>query len=437
LTKILIFFVFLCFIIKAQTYNWEVLPNSHEAARHDDINFLNPNLGWAVNSQGEILKTTDGGNSWELKFNTLSYLRSVKFTDSLHGFAGTINTSEGTKPILYKTTDGGETWDSVANIPSPKPQGICGLSVVGDVIYGSGDFYGPAVVIKSTDNGSTWNSINMSKYATTLIDCYFFSPDSGFVVGGSPNSIFNTQNGTIKVAVLFTPDGGKTWQTKYSGTIAPEWGWKIVFPTKKIGYVSMENFNSASILKTTNGGESWTKLNIPNLVDLEGIGFINEMTGWVAGRVNEAFTNDGGSTWITKNIDIGKGLNRFQFFGDTLGYASGTRIYKYSKQNMVSVQNANDEMPKSFLLSQNYPNPFNPSTTIRYVLTEASNVLIRIYDGLGKELLTLLNSYQTSGEHSIKWDGKDGSGNIVSSGLYIYRIDAGKNSESKMMMFLK
>jgi photosystem II stability/assembly factor-like uncharacterized protein len=435
--KILIFSLFLSLFAKAQTYNWEVLPNSHEAARHDDIHFLTPRLGWAVNSQGEILKTTDGGDSWETKFNTPSYLRSIKFTDSLHGLAGTINSSKDNGPILYKTADGGETWDSVTNIPNPKPYGICGLSVVGNTIYGSGDFYGPAVVIKSTDNGSTWNSVDMSNYATTLIDCFFFSPDSGFVVGGSPNSIFNTRDGTIKAVVLFTPDGGKTWQTKYTGTVAPEWGWKIFFPAKKIGFVSIENFYSASILKTINSGESWTKIDIPNLVDLEGIGFINDMIGWAAGRENEAFTNDGGSTWITQNIDIGEGLNRFQFFGDTLGYASGKRIYKYSKQNMVSVQNSNGAKPKSFLLSQNYPNPFNPSTTIKYVLPEASYVVIRIYDGLGKELLTLLNSYQTSGEHSVKWNGKDGNGNIVSSGLYIYRIDSGKNSGSKMMMLLK
>jgi photosystem II stability/assembly factor-like uncharacterized protein len=435
--KIIIFFLFFSFSAVAQNYNWEILPNSHEAARHDDIHFLTPFLGWVVNSQGEILKTTDGGNSWELKFNNLSYFRSVKFTDSLHGFVGTINSNlEDTDAVLYVTKDGGETWSPENNIPNPKPKGICGLSVAGNTIYGSGAFYGPAIVIKSSDNGKTWNSINMSIYASTLVDCYFFSPDSGFIVGGSPNSVFNPQTGTIKAVVLFTSNGGKIWQTKYTGTVQPEWGWKIVFPTKKIGYVSIENFNSASILKTTNGGNSWIKINIPGLTDLEGIGFINEMTGWIAGRDIEAFTSNGGLTWTTQNIDVGESINRFQFFGDTIGYASGRRIYKYEKNRSVFVQNKK-KIVKSFLLSQNYPNPFNPTTTIEYILTEPSNVLIRIYDGLGKELLTLINTYQTSGKHFVKWYGKDSKGNEVSSGVYIYRIDTGKFSESKMMLLIK
>ncbi|MEJ2618507.1 MAG: T9SS type A sorting domain-containing protein, partial [Ignavibacteriaceae bacterium] len=106
------------------------------------------------------------------------------------------------------------------------------------------------------------------------------------------------------------------------------------------------------------------------------------------------------------------------------------------KNRSVFVQNKK-KIVKSLLLSQNYPNPFNPKTTIEYILTEPSNVLIRIYDGLGKELLTLINTYQTSGKHFVKWYGKDRKGNEVSSGVYIYRIDTGKFSDSKIMLLIK
>ena len=200
------------------------------------------------------------------------------------------------------------------------------------------------------------------------------------------------------------------------------------------GYVSVENFNSASFVKTTDGGISWTQKNISGIGDLEGIGFINENTGWIAARSVEKYTTDGGATWQT--VDIGGQINRFQFFGDTLGYASGQTIYKYTKKPATKIVEEN-YTPESFFLSQNYPNPFNPSTTIQYTLPDPAQVTIRIYDGLGKELRTILDAYQTSGTHKVKWDGKDANGISVASGFYIYRIDAGGKAESKMMVLMK
>jgi len=418
----------------SQTYNWDVAdPNLPTAARYDDISFVNPNLGWAVNSSGQIFRTTNGGNSWTMQLQISAYFRCVKFADSLNGWAGTLDNTQ----LLYHTTDSGKNWNLVTNIPtSPvSPKRICGLFVVNkNIVYGSGAYDGPAVIIKTTDGGTNWQSIDMSSYATNLIDCYFVNKDSGFVVGGSPNAVFNPNTGTTKVVVLYTADGGNTWVTRYTGTNTPEWGWKINFPTPMTGYVSVENFNSASVVKTTDGGLSWIQKNISGIDDLEGIGFINQNTGWTAARATEKFTADGGDIWQT--VDIGEQINRFQFFGDTLGYASGQTVYKYSKQNATAVKETKTQ-PKHFFLSQNYPNPFNPSTTIEYTLPEPAQVTIRIYDGLGKELRTILDAYQTSGTHKVKWDGKDSNGILVASGFYIYRIDAGGKAESKMMVLMK
>ena len=276
----------------------------------------------------------------------------------------------------------------------------------------------------------------MKEYATNLVDCYFINKDSGFVVGGSPNAIFNPNSGTTKMVILFTSDGGETWVNRFTSDTTPEWGWKIVFPTSEIGYVSVENFFEASVIKTVDGGVTWTKypVNITDLNDLEGIGFITATTGWVAARENELFTTDGGKNW--EPFNIGEQINRFQFFGDSLGYASGRTIYKYKKQPTTEVK-IDYTPPQSFFLSQNYPNPFNPSTTIEYTLPEPGRVLVRIYDGLGQVFRTILDTEQSAGRHSVVWDGKDANGISVSSGHYIYRIDSGNNAESKMMILLK
>ena len=85
-----------------------------------------------------------------------------------------------------------------------------------------------------------------------------------------------------------------------------------------------------------------------------------------------------------------------------------------------------------FQLFQNYPNPFNPATTISYQLPSPGLVEIRLYNTIGQEIQVLFKGPQTSGTHSIKWNGQDQNGNIVSSGIYIYKIKYMKNNYTMM-----
>ncbi len=75
-----------------------------------------------------------------------------------------------------------------------------------------------------------------------------------------------------------------------------------------------------------------------------------------------------------------------------------------------------------FTLSQNYPNPFNPETTINYNLINSGNVEIEIFNIKGQVVSTLVNQNKEAGYHSVVWNGKDSSGNLVSSGLYLYKL---------------
>ena len=104
---------------------------------------------------------------------------------------------------------------------------------------------------------------------------------------------------------------------------------------------------------------------------------------------------------------------------------------------VTGVEKNADNNPQKYVLNQNYPNPFNPSTTIKYSLAKPNNVTITIYNILGTKICTLINSYQTSGEHSIKWDAKDDNNNFVSSGIYIYKLETGDVNLMKKMILLK
>ncbi len=94
-------------------------------------------------------------------------------------------------------------------------------------------------------------------------------------------------------------------------------------------------------------------------------------------------------------------------------------------------------IPLEYSLSQNYPNPFNPVTQIRYTLPQLTNVTLKVYDILGREVRTLVNGEQEAGAYRLEWNGTNNFGTNVSSGVYIYRIVAGKFVQTKKMMFLK
>lgn len=94
-------------------------------------------------------------------------------------------------------------------------------------------------------------------------------------------------------------------------------------------------------------------------------------------------------------------------------------------------------IPQKIKLYQNNPNPFNPNTTIRYELPEGSNVKIKIYNLLGKEIVELVNEFQSSGVKTINWDGKDKNGYSVNSGMYLYTFLSNNFSQTKKMLVIK
>lgn len=87
------------------------------------------------------------------------------------------------------------------------------------------------------------------------------------------------------------------------------------------------------------------------------------------------------------------------------------------------------EIPKTFGLEQNYPNPFNPETSISYQIPEASKVVLKVYNMLGQEIRTLVNTNHAAGNFHITWDAKDNAGFGVASGIYFYNIEATAGSK--------
>ena len=94
-------------------------------------------------------------------------------------------------------------------------------------------------------------------------------------------------------------------------------------------------------------------------------------------------------------------------------------------------------IPKKFALYDNYPNPFNPSTQIAIDLPEDAYTELTIWNVMGQQVATVHSGNLNAGRHKITFNGRDATGNMLSSGMYIYRVIAGKYNATKKMTLMK
>lgn len=132
--------------------------------------------------------------------------------------------------------------------------------------------------------------------------------------------------------------------------------------------------------------------------------------------------------WFVKTSYVGAfGRNNWMLGWtalDQLGYLSDIS---------TNVENVMDnEIPSNFNLAQNYPNPFNPSTTISFSLPKTSEVQLNIYNVLGQQVAQLVNEVKNAGNYNINWDASN-----LSSGIYIYRLQAGATVFTNRMILMK
>jgi hypothetical protein len=108
-----------------------------------------------------------------------------------------------------------------------------------------------------------------------------------------------------------------------------------------------------------------------------------------------------------------------------------------AKRELEEIFTRSTEVPEVFALKQNYPNPFNPETEIDYSIPEACFVTLNIYNLAGQKVVALIDRYQDAGMYSVRWDGRDSDGKMMSSGIYFYRLSAGDFIESRKMILMK
>lgn len=413
--------------IQAQ-FGWSLCTAPGNLGRVDDIFMLNTRTGYAVSGSGKILKTTDGATWQTLLYRPGTYFRSTEFVSEQVGFVGGFPNSNFDS-VLLVTRDGGASWTNLTQSIAPAARkGICGLAAPNaNTIYGCGNWYDESpYIIKSTNGGVSWSFIDMSAYATSVIDMHFLNSDTGFAVGRG-------ENPDRTAIILYTTDGGQNWVYKFKNTVISEYCWKIYRLNTQTYFASIEDdqpTQPAKILKSTDGGNTWSIKAVSSRTQtfLQGVGFLTPDLGWTGGHTDSTLeSNDGGLTW--KRIVPCRGLNRFFRVNDTLAYGSGNGIWRLSRQPSGQSQSTDDPIFASFTFS---PNPANSRLNIQLKLKRPTHSYMALLNSEGRVVLIIDNEDRPEGLYDFTvpaWK--------LSTGVYFLLMRTHEDQQAERVIFTR
>ncbi len=292
-------------------------------------------------------------------------------------------------------------------------------------------------------DGSYISALGISRIPENIL---YYSTIQRDLLDPVKSNIFRLNNANEGSPVPINISSGNDFPgnaTVSSIAVDPTDGYKAV--------IAFSNYGVKSLWYTTDGGDTWDDVsgNLEEFTDGSGRG---PRCTWIE------IVSDGNKKMYFAATSIGlystTELNRTA----TVWQQEGSNSIGYSQVYMVDARPTdglvvaathgngvfsanyggfNRVIPENLILKQNYPNPFNPTTTIEFELPSSSDVKVTVYNILGQEVKTLLNTHRNPGEYHVVWDGKDNSGKAVASGTYIYRVKAGEYVKSKKMVLLR
>lgn len=323
---------------------WVKLPTDRYTLnnKQDAIAFADAKRGWYGNGTGRVYRTDDSGAHWSKVWEKRgTYVRALDFADRDLGFLGNVGPgyfpNVKDKQPLYLTRDGGVTWAPVKASGQPVT-GICAIDVLRidgkvEAIRAGGRVGGPAQMIESLDAGKTWQARDMGKVTGMILDIKFVDANVGFIAGASESA-----EDRAHARILKTADGGKSWRAVFDSNRTGDNNWKLAFPSARVGYATIISYDAPKgeargyVVKTEDGGDSWTKQVVTKDADWipYGIGFIDEQRGFVGGSTGGYETRDGGATWTA--VAMGASVNKMRFVkrddGGVTAFAIGQEVFR-------------------------------------------------------------------------------------------------------------
>lgn len=369
------------------------------------VTFADSLSGWAVGEGGMIMRSVNGGRSWDTcaMLDHWASFNKVTATDSLHAWIA------GYYGALARTSDGGRTWTEPADNLPTFIEDLCWENSL------SGWFVGEqGSIMKTTDGGDSW-------FAQTSNTSYYLN---GIASAGNGRAYAVGDLGTI----LVTNDGGQTWTQAICSATTP-----LIAVTAYGSNLAWASGTDDAIWYTDNGGVSWEMISRSGIAARR-LHFYDALNGWITNGRNQVLrTTDGGLSWIRINAVYGVAIQDVCVLPDGKGWAVGDHgaILRFNTTPLTSVESPTAGIPRKITLSV-YPNPFNPRTTIAFDLPSDERVTLMIYDITGRLVETLADAVYSRGMHTIGFDGSR-----FASGVYFARLNTATAARTQELLLLK
>lgn len=282
-----------------------------------DVFFLpsNPRYGWICGFNGMVLRTTDGGQTWQgTQIPGANQLESIHFATPQYGYT---SGPDG----IWRTTDGGQTWTDVTPDSAYALWGCYFLSPTVGMVIGGGCGSIPQLFFRTTDGGTNWSVFVGNEPNSGLTDLMLSADGTGFAV--SSGRLWRTTDGGQSWAV-FATTGSAVWQEELTHV-----GNSFLLPFA--GTTCSGQGNTGGMRFSTDGGATWREFVTGK--PMFGAFLLSPTTGWACGYNGALYyTSDGGQTWQLRDcgIDTTLHLDDIWFVNDTLGWVVGQGVWRYA-----------------------------------------------------------------------------------------------------------
>lgn len=390
-----------------------------------------------------VLRTGDGGRTWSSTWMHDTHLTDVAAPSS-HAFYAVGSRMAGTtdENVLLESTDRGRSWKALWS--EETTYGTTELQAIAFASPSHGMAVGRRGHLLVIDHDSVTSGRASLSLQEDLWDVAMADPSTAVAVGGDH---------TGRGFVYRTTDGGATWTPIRISVISPPSFYAVAFASPEVCLAGGEG----RLYRSEDGGQTWDTVTFTGFPespsDIRAIAFVSSTHGLAVGSaLNSGVlfeTWDAGRTWARAGMPTTSSLNGVAYVNahqavvtgeglEILACQSATAPGRIRKPDGSGGPQAVATVSSAALeLLPNQPNPFNPSTTLRFVLPVSEHVRLSIFDVSGRRVVTLVDEARSAGLNTVHWNGTNERGQPVASGLYVSRLEAGKETLTRKLVLLK